>query len=78
MSLTGKFIKTIVVLFYALFSNCKTWKQCLKCAECDDILANKYIVRKRRGEYSCKDPVDSCERQICECDLQFAIASGEG
>lgn len=60
-----------------LDSNCKVWKQCLKCAECEDVLASKYTVRKRRGEYSCKDPVGTCERSICECDLQFAIASGE-
>ena len=66
------------MIFQLIFRACKVWKQCLKCAECDDVNANKYTVRKRRGQYTCQDPVGSCERSVCECDLQFAINSGEG
>lgn len=64
----------------SLDSSCKTWKQCLKCASdvCGgDVNNSKYVVRKRRGQWVCQDDVGSCERAICECDLQFAQNSGE-
>lgn len=59
-----------------LDKNCKSWKQCMKCSECEDVTASKYVVRKRRGDYYCKDEVGTCERALCECDLQFARDSG--
>ena len=55
-----------------LDQTCKTWKQCMKCAGCDDVNASKYIARKRRGQYYCRDDVGTCERALCECDIQFA------
>ena len=67
--------------FNSYLSSCKTWKQCLKCASdvCGgDVNNNKYVVRKRRGQWVCQDDVGTCERAICECDLQFAQNSGEG
>ena len=48
----------------------------MKCAGCDDVNAAKYVARKRRGQYYCKDDVGTCERALCECDIQFAKTSG--
>ena len=48
----------------------------MKCAGCDDVNAAKYVARKRRGQYYCRDEVGTCERALCECDIQFAKTSG--
>ena len=36
----------------------------------------KYSAKMRRGTIQCQDDVGSCERAVCECDLQFARESG--
>lgn len=59
-----------------LDQTCKTWKQCMKCSGCDDVNTAKYVARKRRGQYYCKDEANTCERALCECDIQFAKTSG--
>lgn len=59
----------------ALDKQCRSWKQCIMCSGCnvDDV---KYSARMRGGAFQCRNAVGSCERAICECDLQFAKDSG--
>jgi len=32
----------------------------------------------RGGGWQCRNPLGSCERAVCECDLQFSKDSGTG
>ena len=57
---------------------CKQYKDCVRCAsqrhgeQCiGERVAYKVKFRKR-GEITCRDSADTCERALCECDAQFA------
>ena len=63
----------------ALDTVCKAYKDCLKCARMThgDNCRGDWILYRfgyRQGEVSCRDPANSCERALCECDAQFAKA----
>ena len=55
---------------------CKQHRECLNCAhrtygdQCEPKLVT-YQVQGART--TCTDPVNTCERAVCECDLQFAM-----
>jgi len=60
-----------------LDDTCKKFKDCLRCAK--DQFGDSCIgefVRYKYGEVGrhkiCKDSAGTCERAVCECDLQFA------
>lgn len=61
----------------ALDTVCKAYKDCVKCARMEH--GNTCIgefIRYRygfsNGEVQCKNNVDTCERDLCECDALFA------
>merc|ERR1712242_26501 len=57
--------------------HCAQYKQCQRCTRQfnDDLCIGefkKYNFKKSKKEYICTDNPGTCERMICECDLQFA------
>lgn len=60
-----------------LDATCKEYKDCQRCARDrfgDQCIGEfvKYRYGERNGEKVCKNQPDTCERALCECDLQFA------
>lgn len=56
---------------------CKQYKDCQRCARerfGDTCIGEfvKYRYGERNGEKFCRNQADTCERALCECDLQFA------
>merc|ERR1719411_1607657 len=63
----------------ALDTVCKAYKDCLKCARMThgDTCIGEFVQYRygyRQGEVACRDPANSCDRALCECDAQFAKA----
>jgi hypothetical protein len=61
----------------ALDTVCKQYKDCQKCARAthgDTCIGEfvRYKYGEKNGDKFCKDDAGSCERNLCECDLQFA------
>ena len=56
---------------------CKQYKDCQKCVRReygDECIGEfvKYDWRMRRGAPQCQNAPGTCERNLCECDLDFA------
>jgi hypothetical protein len=63
----------------ALDTVCKAYKDCQKCARMEhgDTCIGEFVRYKygeKNGDKFCKDTAGSCDRALCECDLQFAKA----
>jgi len=61
----------------ALDTVCKQYKDCVKCAlkEYGETCIGefvKYSYGQKNGDKFCKDSANTCDRALCECDLQFA------
>merc|ERR1711868_297757 len=61
----------------ALDTVCKQYKDCQKCARAthgDSCIGEfvRYKYGEKNGDKFCKDTAGSCDRALCECDLQFA------
>merc|ERR1712080_65756 len=60
-----------------LDSVCKVYKDCQKCVQMkfgENCIGEmvKYKWGIKSHDVFCKDKADTCERALCECDLQFA------
>lgn len=61
----------------ALDAICKQYKDCQKCVKqkfgetCIGEFV-RYRWQKRKGNIQCTDAAGTCERNLCECDLDFA------
>ena len=58
---------------------CKAYKDCLKCARWayGDMCIGEFVQYKygiKGGQVKCRNKDNSCDRALCECDRQFAIA----
>ena len=63
----------------ALDAVCKQYKDCQKCArdEFGELCIGEFVQYKygqSGGQKICKDTPGTCDRKLCECDLQFAKA----
>jgi len=61
----------------ALDSVCKQYKDCQRCARDrfgSDCIGEfvKYKYGEKNNEKFCRNAEDTCDRALCECDLQFA------
>jgi len=63
----------------ALDNKCKAYKDCQKCVrethgdECiGEFVRYTYRYATKRSQFESKDDAGSCERELFECDLQFA------
>lgn len=63
--------------FINVFSACKQYKECLKCArdEFGDMCIGEFVrygLNSRNGPPTCNDNAGTCGRALCECDKMFA------
>merc|ERR1712062_251971 len=62
----------------SLDRTCKIYKECHKCVRdkfgdtCTGELFDYKHLIDSYGEIVCTDKVNSCERNLCECDLEFS------